>query len=190
MESKSISNFFKEFEDVIRKLNIPKKDFESIFKILSESETSTKTFGDIGELIQNIPLSKPFETILLICFSSLENLFTANLNKEIDERLDEELFNISNREVHLILFKLFFILRSPISENRQTSLTIFTVLLTIIGFSNICDKSELVKFTSNVFKQNDIDMQEILMNMFRSLYFLTNKENDILNSKQGNNRYH
>lgn len=189
MEDKSISNFFEEFEDVIKKLNIPKKDFESIFKILAESETSTKTFGDIGKLIQEIPLSKPFETVLLICFSSLENRFTANLNKEIEERLDKELINISNREVHLILFKLFFIIRSSVGENKQTSLTIFTILLTIIGFSNICDKSELVKFTSNVFKQNDIDMQETLLNMFRSLYFLENKENDLLSNKQGNSKY-
>jgi len=190
LKTRDFSSFFEEYKEAIADLDIPKKDFERIFHLFVESDTSSKTVDDLGEDIDKINLKKPFETILLVCISSIENLFTTNLNSEIDNKSEDIMLSFSDREIHVLLFKLFFILKSPINENRQVAFIIFSVFLTILGFSNICDKSELIKFASNIFKKNDFDLQEILLGMFRSLHFLANKDANTIYKPQNTNVYH
>ena len=88
------------------------------------------------------------------------------------------------------LFKLFYILRSSENNDKQMALITFLSMLNILGFSNICDKSELVKFSSAICKKNNYDIQEILVGTFKSFYLYATNNSDLDDKPQNTNIYH
>jgi len=192
MSKKDFSVFFKENKETISELKIPEKDFKRILSIFIGEGFSEKTIEELDKDIKDLKLSKPVETVTLICFNSLKKSFEDCISDIVYKNPEIVKETVSNliKDMQSTLFKLFYILRSSENNDKQMALITFLSMLNILGFSNICDKSELVKFSSAICKKNNYDIQEILVGTFKSFYLYATNNSDLDDKPQNTNIYH
>ena len=182
---------FKEDKETIADLKISKKDFKRILNVFVEGNPATKTIGDVNKQIQDLKLDKPIETVLFICFNSLKKSYEDSINNIVYKNPDivKDIINGILKELPTTLFRLFYLMRSPENLDKQTVLITFLFVLNILGFSNICNKADLVKFASAICKKNNYNIEDILMGTFNSFYVYS-LEGSPSNESQNANTYH
>ena len=106
-EKEEFKVFFEENKKTISNLKLDPNEFKKVFKLL-DSASKYDSLNDMGKSLDKLKLIKPFETVLLVCLTSLNKIVDIKSDSYIENNPENFTDYVENMEsgVKDSLFKI------------------------------------------------------------------------------------